>query len=217
MSDDLEASEELLVDEHFRQAFAPYIAAVGSVIDASNKLQQGISFLFLAVTGMSQQIGLAMWYSIQNDRTQRSMLSAAIDAIPDEEWEKRSPSATADLKWFLDTANDLAECRNSAAHMPVSLAVADNKLVAIPVYFFGNPRAVKLKDADIVAEFIWCRDCAKELLEFCGKLETAISHPPYPWPERPALPVPLQRSSPRGQSRRRHTKPRVRQRRASPV
>jgi hypothetical protein len=61
--------------------------------------------------------------SVENDRTQREMLRAAIKATRLEGW-KLTPKATDDLLWVLKRAGEqLADLRNDAIHALVSLHI----------------------------------------------------------------------------------------------
>ena len=178
-------------DDALKAAFAPYIEAAGEVVNAWNRLHETLKDVFAAVTKMPREMAYAIWHSCRSDSLQREMLRAAIAATSDKEpWVVRLPEAKSDLMLLLQRASKTGEIRNDAIHAPVSLALDGGKLVIIPVYFNGNPRAEKLKDKDIVAEFKRCRDDASILQEFAEKAVTAINFPRYPWPDKPALLIP---------------------------
>jgi hypothetical protein len=173
-------------DDVLEAAFAPYINAVGRVVHHWNQLQESLGKLFAAVTGKGN-MALAIWHTPHSDRAQRDMLTAAIFATPTETWESYSATAMADILALVSVANNVADRRNNAIHAPVSLAIDRRKLVPIPVYFHGNPRAMRLKNKDIITEFTACVVSAKQLREFAEKLETAINFASrYPWPDIPA-------------------------------
>lgn len=204
-------------DDDLDSAFRPYISAVGSVIHASNQLQEFLGQLFVAVTGISRDVALAVWYSSRSDGAQRLMLRAAASATSDDRWGKQLPKAKEDLVWLVDEASTLAEHRNDAAHAPVSLAIDQGALIPLPYYFHGNPRAIKLKNKDIIAEFARCQTSANLLREFAGQIESALHFPAsYPWPDRPSLPESLQKNVPQAIPTHQARKaPRVRRRRSS--
>jgi hypothetical protein len=174
-------------DDVLNDAFAPYITAAGAVVNAWNKLQEQLNKVFIAITGMPRDMASAIWHSARCDGLQRQMLSAAIAATPDDRWSGRLSSARDDLRALIRVANKLAEDRNDAVHAPVSLAIDNGRLIPIPAYFHGNPRATRLKGEDILSEFERCRETANILREFSEKIETALNFPSYAWPERPAL------------------------------
>ncbi|HWX76078.1 MAG TPA: hypothetical protein VNY32_01305 [Candidatus Acidoferrales bacterium] len=153
MSDDDTAAATLPLDEQLEDAFAPYITAAGQVVHHWNQLQERLGKLFAAVTGKGK-VALAIWYAPLSDRTQRDMLTAAIKQTSDDEWNRYSSTAKADILALVSEADSIADRRNDAIHAPVSLAINKRKLVVIPIYFHGNRRALKLRDKDIITEFI---------------------------------------------------------------
>jgi hypothetical protein len=190
MSDDQSVSAVVPDDDELEAAFAPYTQAAGEVINAWNKLQEQFNRLFVALTAMPRDMATAIWHSARCDSLQRQMLTAALAATPDEKWTGRLSAGKDDIRALIRCASDLAEDRNDAIHAPVSLAIDGAKLVPIPVYFNGNPRAKRLKGKDILVEFRRCRDTANLLREFAEKVETALSFPSYAWPDKPALLIP---------------------------
>jgi hypothetical protein len=189
MSDDLSAPNSPAPrDEGPAAVFAPYIQATGEVVDAWNRLHETLKYLFVAVTKMPENIGYAVWHSARSDSVQREMLRAAIDATGDKEpWVVRLPTAKDDLKAFLKKANKIGETRNDAIHAPVSLAKSNGRLVIVPFYFNGNPRAENLRNKDILTEFNRCRDEAYMLNAFADHAEAAIKFPSRAWPDKPSL------------------------------
>lgn len=178
-------------DDDLNAAFAPYIEAAGEVVNAWNRLQEALKGVFAAITKMPRDMAYAIWHSSRSDSSQREMLRAAIAATSDDEpWMARLPDAKRDLMLLLQKAGKTGQTRNDAIHAPISLALDGGKLVVIPVYFNGNPRAENLKDKDIISEFNRCRDEAYILKEFADKAQTAINFPSYAWPDKPALLIP---------------------------
>jgi hypothetical protein len=177
-------------DEYLKEAFKPYIAAVGSAMHRWNEMQEAFGQLFATVTCIGRSVALAVWYSTDSDRAQRNMLRAALSATPDDKWTGRLSAAKKSLIWALDRADEVADRRNDAAHAPCSLALLNGDLIAIAAYFHGNPRALKLKDHDVVAEFEWCGATAKILQEFVAKGDSALRFPAngWPFPDTPQLP-----------------------------
>lgn len=189
MSDDQPAPVTVPPDDELETAFSPYITAAGQVVHHWNQLQESLGKLFAAVTEKGS-MALAIWYTPHSDRAQRDMLTAAIHETSDDKWSRYSNTAKADILALVSEANSLADRRNDAIHAPVSLAIDKRKLVPIPVYFRGNPRALKLKDKDIIKEFNACVERARTLNEYAEKLETAINFSAhYAWPD---IPTPLE-------------------------
>lgn len=194
-------------------AFAPYLKAVGEVVNAWNKLQDQLLKIFLSITGMPQDMAAAVWHAPRSDSVQRDMLRAALRATPDDKWSGRLATARDDIFSLLNRADKLSEERNDAVHAPVSLAIDGDKLVPFPMYFFGHPKAIRLKGKDIVPEFKRCKDAAITLREYAEKIETGLNFSTYPWPDKPALLAPQQaknQTNPSRQARkeaRRHPPP----------
>jgi hypothetical protein len=189
-------------DDELNAAFAPYITAAGEVVNAWNKLQEQLNLVFVAVTGMPKDMATAIWHSVRSDRVQRDLLLAAIDAAAKGKWaDTRVDRASDDVSALVKHANTLAQDRNNAIHAPVSLSIDDDKkLVPFPVHFHGNRLAKRLLGKNIIVEFNRCRDEAIILKEYAEKIETALNHPSYAWPDRPALLKPP-RKKPDKQSR----------------
>ena len=181
-------------DEDLEAAFAPYIRAAGEVVNAWNRLQETLKDVFAAITKMPRDMAYAIWHSSRSDSTQRDMLRAAIAATDNNEpWVVRLPTAKSDLMLLLQKAGKISEVRNDDIHAPVSLALDGGKLIIIPFYFNGNPRAKNLQNKDVVAEFGRCRDEAYILKEFAEKAERSINFPSYAWPDKPALLIPVEK------------------------
>jgi len=105
--------------EQRQEAFDAYAVAVGRVSVVWNHLHQTLGWFFAVFIGGAEPI-LAAWDSIENDRTKREMLRAAINAASQERW-KQTPKAPDDLLWVLERAGTLSDVRNDAMHALVSL------------------------------------------------------------------------------------------------
>jgi hypothetical protein len=195
MSDDLSASDSVAPhDDEPEAIFAPYIQAAGGVVDAWNRLHETLKYLFVAITKMSENVGYAVWHSARSDSAQRAILRAATAATSDKEpWVVRFPTAKDDLNALLQKANKIGEMRNDAIHAPVSLAHNNGRIVIVPFYFNGNPRAESLRNKDIVAEFNQCRDEAYILNAFSNEAEASIKFASRAWPDKPALLIPSEK------------------------
>lgn len=171
--------------------FQEYAKAVGTVAHNWNKLQEELAGLFELVTGMPSDVARKVWYAVQNDRTQRTMLRAAMSGRSKEYWDHQSPRAKKAINWLLEQADSLATDRNVAIHGPCSMGIDQRTIVMMPTWFFGNPHAVSLRGKKVLEEFNRYAETARALHEYCEKVRTALMHHPrYPWPDKPQLPRP---------------------------
>ena len=175
--------------EDIRRAFDPYVAAVGRVAHAWNYLHEKLGQLFVAVTGADRGIILAVWYSTPNDRAQRRMLRAAINASAADKWEPRLPTARDDLLWLVKEADELAGARDNAVHVPCSTYTDSKGTGMFAAFFNGHPRARKLIGKKLIDEFLWCEECAEVLSRFSMRAEAALAPQQYPWPNKPDIPT----------------------------
>ncbi len=192
-------------DEDLEAAFAPYIGAAGEVVNAWNRLQETLKDVFAAITKIPRDMAFAIWHSSRSDSLQRNMLRAAIAATDDNEpWVIRLPNAKSDLLLLLKKADKVGQIKNDAIHAPVSLAIDRGKLIIIPFYFNGNPRAKNVQNKDIVTEFERCRDEAYILKEFAENAKTSINSSSYEWPDKPALLIPPEKQKRKRRDRQAH-------------
>ena len=112
----------LPTDEKRQEVEDAYDRAVGRVARAWNRLRQSLGGFFAVVIGGNAELVLAAWDSIENDRTKREMLRAAINAASLEHW-KQTPKAPDDLRWVLGRAETLSDVRNDAMHALVALHI----------------------------------------------------------------------------------------------
>jgi hypothetical protein len=191
--------ETLVTFEDTIQAEDAYVAAVGRVAYAWNRLHEQLGVLFVAVSGMERKVALTKWYSVRNDRAQREMLKAAVFATSSQRSEKLPDAPDDDLIWLLESADDLAEDRNNAVHAPCSLFISESGSEMVAAFFDGNPRAKNLMGKRLLVEFAWCEKCAETLISFTERLGVAIAFPErFPWPQRPKI---LSREDCSGESR----------------
>jgi hypothetical protein len=112
-----------------------YHLAVGRLSYAWNHLHRVLGGMFAVVVAGDREPVFAAWRSVENDRAQRGMLWAAIEAASPERW-KKTPKAPDDLRWVLERARKLSDVRNDAIHALVALyaggGTAEMK-VALPV------------------------------------------------------------------------------------
>ncbi|HLG85991.1 MAG TPA: hypothetical protein VKZ79_02220 [Alphaproteobacteria bacterium] len=191
----------LPTDEELRAAYAEYIAAVGAVAHVWNYLHEQLGQLFSLVMGGDYNRTLAVWYAIPDDRQQRKLLRAALEASAKDRWKPRLPKARRHLFWLLQETDDLADRRNDAIHAPCSIYVGEDGHGMGPAFFNGNPRARKLKGRNIVQEFTWCSARAEQLSQFAERARSALISEDFAWPSRPAPPECGDRTSRQGQGR----------------
>lgn len=112
------------------------------------------------------------------------------------------PRLVEDLSWLLQEADKLEDKRNDAIHSPLVFLDFDGdptlKGYVIPFDAFGNPRALKLAQKDLLAEFRWCRDASIVLRHFATDLYDAVAARDA-WPDRPSLPNRGQKRTRQGQ------------------
>lgn len=222
------------LDDPVEKALKGYALAVGKVVRAWNHLQERLGQLFGVILGSDYSITSAVWYSSDSDRTQQSMLRAAIEGMHPDRWPER-PKAKEDLRWLVKEAKALADYRNNAIHTPVAVWVGGapsndpdiefqrptGARVALeigPVAFRGHPRAQRMVGKRLLDEFDWCEQWALALSDFAQHAQFALWGGQFPWPDRPRRPTRGQRNTPQdpppGPPR---TKSRARRRRSSPV
>lgn len=183
----------------------PYLAALGRVAHTWNHFQDALGHLFVRVANLDNSVGFGIWYSTPDDRAQRRMLQTVIDALPEDEF-KEYPTVKADLAWILEEANKIADKRNDAVHAPCMLTIGNGKFELAPSWFYGHPRALKLRGKDILKEFSWCDQRASTLTNYARAAATALSSRQGTWPERPLMPTLGQRSTHRESHRPRSQK-----------
>lgn len=193
------------IEEAIATTWQPYVTALGKVAHSWNFLQESLAQLFAEIMG-SGSLALAVWYSSNDDRTQRRMLRAATERLPEDRWAT-FPNAKADILWLLGEADIIGIKRNDAIHGPCSVAMGDKGIEIVPAYFWGNPRARSLMGKDILKEFRWYELCADTLSTYVRDITTAISwEQPRAWPDRPLMPTLGQRSIHRESRRSTKTK-----------
>ncbi len=181
-------------DDELRQAFEAYATAVGKVAYAWNYFQERLGAIFCSILGFHEYVGFAIWYSSDNDRTQRLMLKALIPVSERRMFKSDLPAnATADLDWLINRANELAELRNDAVHAPCSAYTGPDGTemkAAIISGYHGHKRAKRLIGKQLLVEFDWLERYAELLSRFAIAINLAINDPKLsPWPSRPVAPT----------------------------
>lgn len=167
-----------------------YIEAVGQVVHAWNSLQGTMGQLFLLTTEFEPLMGLAVWHSINSDRSQRGMLRAAVNVRYEGCDSDEKQKQKRDLRWMIDKADEVSDERNLVVHGLCTMGFGDHGLKIQPVTWFGNKKLNKLSGLDVIVEFTYCETCADSLNSFAREMETALRNPGrFPWPARPDLPT----------------------------
>jgi hypothetical protein len=170
-----------------KRKFGPMAHELGWLVYEWNRFQEALAELFSDMLGVRQNMPFAIWYSTTNERAQREMLRAAVE-------QKYPPVPSSDphretLLWLTNQAAKLADQRNDAIHAPIVFVQASDQIELLPMYLFGNPRATKLKNKDLLKEFRWYREHASTLADFAEKIHWALIFPAdFAWPDRPPLP-----------------------------
>jgi hypothetical protein len=192
------------------RVFRPLAIELGWIVYEWNRLHAAMGELFADVVskgnpGLGLSIGLSIWNSLTtNERAQRDMLRAAVDAA----WPGSSkPRDHQDISWILNKVNALAGRRNVAIHSPLVFLInqLSGSIEISPLHFFGNPRAAELKGKSLLEEYRWYRDHLSKLADFALPLHYAIMFPEHAWPDRPEL-LPREQFLNRGKHRKRKTK-----------
>ena len=176
-------------DEVRQRAFENYTMAVGKVAYAWNYLHEKLARLFVAVimAEHTPQTGLALWYSFDSDRLQRTLLEAAIDSASYVRWEGR-PKAREDLIWLMKKTNILANHRNDAVHAPCSLVVWEDGTEIMASLFSQHSKAKSLSGKTLLVEFDYVERFAETLSLFTINATQALHVSNVPWPDRPTMP-----------------------------
>jgi hypothetical protein len=150
-------------------------------------LQEVLGRLFGDIAQIpDERISLAVWYSLTSDRSQRSMLRAAIGATPAHS-KLISGSRREDVTWILNQCEKVGDLRNDAIHSPM-ISETDNKGTRFrSAYAAGNPRAVKLKEKNLIREFEWCSAASDDLSRFALDIHHNLKGRIHDWPKRPTL------------------------------
>jgi hypothetical protein len=176
--------------EKRQKAIDAYALAVGRVSGAWNFLHGTLGEFFAVVIRGDAELVLAAWRSNQNDRAQREMLRAAINAASLERW-KETPNAPDDLLWVLKLADEhLSDVRNDAVHALVSFHIG----VEIEVGAALPPRSKRewklfnrrTRGEKLIDEFATCERATAALSVFVRRATAALAEPDrHKWPTRP--------------------------------
>lgn len=172
--------------KQFDKAFEPVAIEIGHFARAWNGLHEELGTIFSTIIDVSRaSVPLAIWYSIPDDGLKRRMLRAATGAwFPPKEMDG---SLKDEIAWLLKRSDLLAERRNDALHAPIHVLMRmdDFTFSVEPNYFWGNPRATKLKGKDMRAEFAGYRRETDVLRNYAFKIWMHMRSR-VPLPGRPA-------------------------------
>jgi hypothetical protein len=173
--------------DRIEKVFEPYAREVGKLVASWNQLQERLGEIFSVIVRQDQPgIALAIWYSTQSDLAQRNMLRAAVEAAA-AAGLLTEQSRKEDIKWLLDCADKLSRGRNDAIHAPVAIYNDQDGTKLMTEYFFGNPRALNLKDKNLPNEFSAYATKASMLSSFALICAASLRQPDIDWPNRPTL------------------------------
>lgn len=179
----------------------PYTLAIGQLALAWNDLCERFGDLFWTIMGageMDRPIGV--WNSQNFDRARREMLKAAALASSPSEIDK-FPGIKNDIKWLCDRAEEFENRRNNAVHSPLLLnrnmltVLMEFSDIVVPDDLRRNQRAINLAGKDLLSEFRWCRDSILVLRDFAALVDRALTAEGAPWPGRPSMPIPPQKTT----------------------
>jgi hypothetical protein len=213
--------------------FAPYTTGIGQVALAWNDLMDELGGLFttLIPTGGDDFLILEkIWNVPKADRQKRDLLDAVVNyAVAYDFNHPKGFKIVEDLKWIMNRANALEDARNNAIHASLYLwgSGASAKFMGDVPYdgnwiraspFSGSPRTKKLREADLLKEYRWCRLAAVRLRDFVYEATMCLwrlrQQKETPWLDRPKWPVQPRRNPPQDQRRPDGTGRRSRQRKA---
>lgn len=196
---------ETIIDE----ILEPYAKELGLLLQAWNTLHSMLTrvFLKLCVTRdgeeLPEDILLAVWNAIPNDRLQRRMLENAarvrfgrnirhmdeigIQLDPIRRHETRELEK---ILWLLEKADHLGRKRDESAHVPTVLFASGALTEVLPDDLFHHPIAEQLKDQNLIALFSLQRARIHVMITYASGISFALergeSLPPIPtWPTSP--------------------------------
>jgi len=165
-----------------------YFAALGKVAHAWNHLHEELGKVFCAVTNADLSLGMAIWHSLKSDRSQREILKGALaSAAQSEDWNREHPGAADGILDLLKEVDKLADRRNNAIHAPCDV-IPGGDFQIVPITFFGNDKAERLRGKDILKEFDWYQRTANLLRRYAWDSRLALDARMMTWPDKPKLP-----------------------------
>ena len=170
-------------------AAKPYAEAIGQLIMSWNTMQDSFCTLF-CILMESNKLGkaLAIWHAIKNDRSQRELVKAI---APHCSVLQKDKKAIELISWAVKCADATGSHRDDAAHSPYAIQIAEP--VELTTNFaLGHPKAINLKDIDLLDEFKRIRHNAGQITCFVYHLTQYVSNlksgeKPWPLPQKPSL------------------------------
>jgi len=166
-----------------------HAALIGKIAIEWNKLHEFYGLRFANImTPKNLLLGLDVWQSVQNDRTKRRMLSAAIIHTRNQVTDRY----LEDANWCLGKTNSLEDSRDTAIHSPIHMDFENVGVSVFPSDFFGHLRAKRLSNKDIKLELESYFTNIRAMVSFWLELHEFMHEPKTSptWPERPSLPKP---------------------------
>ncbi len=139
---------------------------------AWNELHEVLGHLFWVLCGDETDLPIVVLQTARADRAKRDML-AAVNQHARARKTKPMELAMPEIKWLIDRANALEDDRNNLIHSPLG-TLEQTSTEVLPDWFFGNQRALKLKNKDYLKECRRVRDTARMLRDFARDLAIAI-------------------------------------------
>ncbi|WKA26365.1 hypothetical protein [Bradyrhizobium roseum] len=184
MSDEVKVMASIPSWDALDKRFEPYAIQLGWLAYSWNKLHERLSDIFWALTGIQNgYIPAAIWNAVKNDRTQREMLKGLASATLTDRKD-----LLEEILWVLKQADKFEDKRNDALHSPLIFMIEKDGPRLSSSHHMGNPRALKLKDKDLLNEFKWYGETANVLASYLPTLTRCIRSPNHPF-ERPTLPA----------------------------
>jgi hypothetical protein len=176
------------IDQLFREKFVEYVSAVGRVAYAWNHLQESLGQIFAAVVpGSPHNVMLAIWYSEPNDRAQRRLLRAAVNAGALDRRPLPFPKHAADdILWLLERADNLGFRRDQTIHAPCSMITDAEGTEMAAAFYHGNPLAKQLKGKKLLTEFAFSEWRAEQLIFYSQQIYEGLLRGTWP-SSKPAL------------------------------
>jgi hypothetical protein len=178
------------------KGYDDYARALGLLVHASNSLQDYLGKLYNQIVKGDTRIAQAVWHVINSDRTQRAILRAALNSVPEHIWEKRLPKARKEIDWLICEADDIANDRNVAVHTPCVYRAGEVRSEVHPLHALSQV-SKQLANKHVIDEFEFFTKTAEGLTEFAIGAIHALAFNSASWPEKPKPPVRVQRPTPK--------------------
>jgi hypothetical protein len=170
-------------------ALKPYAEELGNLVIDWNTMQEGFCMLFCVLLEVENfDKALAIWHLLKSDKLQRDLVDAV---APHCSLIRKDPKAIELIKWAVKHAMELGTHRDDAVHSPY-VVLMEEPISLGSLSHFNHPRALGLKEAELIGEFARIKGNIKAITLFVYKLQQYIidlkhqnEHPTLP--ERPSL------------------------------